>query len=1249
MSDTDSGGLVNLEEAGEALAEMSLAALIGVPTLQAIQDTFAQVFGLPTSIVNRDGTPVTAITNRVSFCEDLTKGTKLGCSRCDQCDIEAFSAATKSQSPSTFECWNGLFDTAIPIAPKGQTIGYFLCGQIYTDEPDLIRVRETAAELGIDGDEYVDQASSIQVMPYERYEASVQTMHVLAGMIAEQAAAYMDNVEILQQSVAAREDTRRLVDELDGILTALKDIGLQPDHRATLHAIADNLATLIPHDSCVIYGLDGDLLQPLVVRDPQPEPLWGYKPPLGKGLVGGVAASRKARRCDDVGAEPDFVPIEGLEAEPEASLVAPIVDKGELFGVVLLSRLERRVFTDHELSILTVFASQASVAIQRSQMQAESAGRLAEERALADLLRAMTGQLTIEETLAEIARDGMTLLAATSATVRVIAADATVSISEGLADQQAAQLLEQLDEPITSAVGKSRPEVTVVDQLSCLIIPLQSGPQPLGVVVLTRRESERSWDLGLVDALGSQASLGIANRLMHDRERSAARRYRSLAELTSDLVATDDQDELIELLVTRLSSVVSAASSVVALRDPGAESITVLQRVGRQVKRTSITLAGSARIASARLGNEADRARAEFDSWAEGIWLEIDGQVSMRPWLAEPLSSASGVVGGVFVAWPDQSGPVAEEDRHTLRVVADSATARLTAIENQAETDDELRDRINELQALTQLAQRLTGLEERDAIIDELLTTFRELAKLRAAAYCETGRRGSPTVVRNLGMEPVLSTTIEAELAILSNLSAPLVSSLGNEGQLVVLPLPGHADALLCGVGSMVRDPERDPVLGALARYGSVALERVRLQERQRRAISRLERENRDASADYGRLERILELNRELTRALLNASGPTAVAKTVAGILGADVSILDADGTTLASSNESSSRSWLPPGDPLASDTVVSDHDGGTIIAAPVAVDDDIAAWVVADFQTPVTAIEQAAVEHAAILTALDRLRERTVQDVATRLRHGFLDELFSGEFVEELAIQRGLALGLDLRRSARIYLIEVIGGDNLPGQQRAVRDAVTNVARLHSEHIVAQVDETIVALIAEQSLDPEAPAPDSSPIEERMQAAINALRLKVDVNIAAGTACNRPSDYRQSHNAARKGLDFLRLVESTNEVLSFRRPGVEQLLLSTGEPEALLAFVDRYVGPLDRYDADHSTELRHTLEVLYAHQGRLDPSARALHVHVSTLRYRLERIEKLVGVDPRAGESRLDLEVALRAARVLPVHRERR
>jgi DNA-binding PucR family transcriptional regulator len=165
---------------------------------------------------------------------------------------------------------------------------------------------------------------------------------------------------------------------------------------------------------------------------------------------------------------------------------------------------------------------------------------------------------------------------------------------------------------------------------------------------------------------------------------------------------------------------------------------------------------------------------------------------------------------------------------------------------------------------------------------------------------------------------------------------------------------------------------------------------------------------------------------------------------------------------------------------------------------------------------------------------------------------------------------------------------------------------------------------------------------------EDELRGAIERHLPGTAVNIGAGTRCAKLADYRMSHISARRAVDLMRLVGRADDTVSFRRAGVEQMLLRSSEPEALVEFIGRYVDPLDRYDSAHSSQLRRTLEVYYDAGGRLEPAARALHIHVSTLRYRLGRVREVLGVDPRQGDSRLDLEVALRAARTLPVHRER-
>ncbi|MBG0851391.1 helix-turn-helix domain-containing protein [Streptomyces spinoverrucosus] len=74
-----------------------------------------------------------------------------------------------------------------------------------------------------------------------------------------------------------------------------------------------------------------------------------------------------------------------------------------------------------------------------------------------------------------------------------------------------------------------------------------------------------------------------------------------------------------------------------------------------------------------------------------------------------------------------------------------------------------------------------------------------------------------------------------------------------------------------------------------------------------------------------------------------------------------------------------------------------------------------------------------------------------------------------------------------------------------------------------------------------------------------------------------------------------------------------------------------------------DLYDllraADTQGELLHTLEVYYDHSS-VNQVADILHLHRTTLYYRLGRIKDAIGADPLEGPTRLELHVAIKAAR---------
>ncbi|WP_189225225.1 PucR family transcriptional regulator [Saccharothrix coeruleofusca] len=92
------------------------------------------------------------------------------------------------------------------------------------------------------------------------------------------------------------------------------------------------------------------------------------------------------------------------------------------------------------------------------------------------------------------------------------------------------------------------------------------------------------------------------------------------------------------------------------------------------------------------------------------------------------------------------------------------------------------------------------------------------------------------------------------------------------------------------------------------------------------------------------------------------------------------------------------------------------------------------------------------------------------------------------------------------------------------------------------------------------------------------------------------------------------------------------------QLLLASAPEELRGSLRRRVLGPVLDYDAEHGSDLVGTLRVFLDCSGSWTTAAARLHVHVNTLRYRVGRVERLLGADLSDFARRVDLYLALRA-----------
>jgi DNA-binding PucR family transcriptional regulator len=110
--------------------------------------------------------------------------------------------------------------------------------------------------------------------------------------------------------------------------------------------------------------------------------------------------------------------------------------------------------------------------------------------------------------------------------------------------------------------------------------------------------------------------------------------------------------------------------------------------------------------------------------------------------------------------------------------------------------------------------------------------------------------------------------------------------------------------------------------------------------------------------------------------------------------------------------------------------------------------------------------------------------------------------------------------------------------------------------------------------------------------------------------------------------------------------ILAFEETGAYRLLLSamSENPAELQRFYAETVEPLVAYDEQYETDLVSTVEAFLEADGNVAGTAQRLFTHRHTVRYRLERVRELSGLDVGSSDGREKLSLGLKAMRVLGI-----
>jgi len=290
------------------------------------------------------------------------------------------------------------------------------------------------------------------------------------------------------------------------------------------------------------------------------------------------------------------------------------------------------------------------------------------------------------------------------------------------------------------------------------------------------------------------------------------------------------------------------------------------------------------------------------------------------------------------------------------------------------------------------------------------------------------------------------------------------------------------------------------------------------------------------------------------------------------------------------------------------------------------------------------------ALERVAIVAALTITKELAVAAVEGKFRGDYLRDVLTGQIpVDDTVVQHCRSLGWDIDRPMVVLVAELDSAE--PSKPGVAPAGPSVVHRSQHERFVSAWQHVLrardkAAPVVGFSHEVVALLPVGSGDQGRMVAeliaAVSGDRGGGRQSFSAGVSRRvlEPSQIATGYAQARKAVSVCRRVHGHGSVSHFDSLGVHRLLSLVPDTAELKSFAAEVLGDLAG-DAAEAADLRGTLQTLLDTNLNVAETARLLHFHYNTLRYRISKLERIVGPFTTDPHLRLDVALALQVVQM--------
>ena len=271
------------------------------------------------------------------------------------------------------------------------------------------------------------------------------------------------------------------------------------------------------------------------------------------------------------------------------------------------------------------------------------------------------------------------------------------------------------------------------------------------------------------------------------------------------------------------------------------------------------------------------------------------------------------------------------------------------------------------------------------------------------------------------------------------------------------------------------------------------------------------------------------------------------------------------------------------------------------------------------------TESQKSLLEYTAILAASEMQDEQRYMEQKRQQGSELLKALIVGDYGEPLTLERRCEMAdFQPRESYIAFALTLVIDDSAPAEYgttcrkyKEISDAITRkVQRRQANALITEVQELMVGLLS---------FPGKTQVEAAGKELLTELlsdfkRRELFPMIGISSQQKGVEAVADAVDQAREALKIsIRLGQGNNPV-SLSELGVYRLLAEWKDSKAMEEFCQEQLGPI--LEAEHGEELLNTLEDYYNNVCNLRKTSENLFLHKNSVKYRLLRINQLLGKD---------------------------